>query len=95
MSKEDLRLMMVLNLVFLEGRFNGSTLALMGRNSVLEEVREFSIIGGSVVFRGARGCPGLSNQIVQLLILQPISFKFVWQLHLFHAGKRSYVIRMW
>jgi Dirigent-like protein len=47
--------MMVVNLVFLEGRFNGSTLIVLGRNSVLERVREFPILGGSGVFRGASG----------------------------------------
>lgn len=54
-SKEDLTLMMVVNLVFFEKGFKGSTLAMMGRNSVLQKVREFPIVGGSGVFRGATG----------------------------------------
>ncbi|KAF3330746.1 dirigent protein 22 [Carex littledalei] len=54
-SKEDLTLLMVVSLVFSEGRFNGSTLTVIGRNSVLEKVREFPIVGGSGAFRGARG----------------------------------------
>ncbi|KAJ4750897.1 Dirigent protein [Rhynchospora pubera] len=54
-SKEDLTLMMVVNLVFLEGRFNGSTLSVIGRNSVLNKVREFPIVGGTGAFRGATG----------------------------------------
>ncbi|GMP37569.1 hypothetical protein CsSME_00009181 [Camellia sinensis var. sinensis] len=37
------------------GEFNGSTLALLGRNSIFHEYREMSIVGGSGVFRLARG----------------------------------------
>ncbi|KAJ3669245.1 hypothetical protein LUZ60_011195 [Juncus effusus] len=54
-SKEDFTLMMVMNLIFLEGKFNGSSLQVIGKNSILEKVREFPILGGSGLFRGSRG----------------------------------------
>lgn len=47
---------MVFNLVFTEGEFNGSTLAMYGRNPILQsKVREMPIIGGTGAFRFARG----------------------------------------
>ncbi|KAL7134065.1 hypothetical protein ABFS83_11G002200 [Erythranthe nasuta] len=48
-------LLMVLNYVFTEGKFNGSTLSILGRNAVSSPVREMPIVGGSGVFRFARG----------------------------------------
>ena len=54
-SQSDAGLLMVLNYVFTEGKFNGSTLSVLGRNAVFSAVREMPIIGGSGVFRFARG----------------------------------------
>ncbi|KAI3471423.1 hypothetical protein Pfo_030787 [Paulownia fortunei] len=48
-------LLMVLNYAFTEGKFNGSTLSILGRNAVFSAVREMPIVGGSGVFRFARG----------------------------------------
>ncbi|XP_047967981.1 dirigent protein 22-like [Salvia hispanica] len=48
-------LLMALNFVFLEGKFNGSTLSVLGRNAAMAAVREMPIVGGSGVFRFARG----------------------------------------
>uniref|UniRef100_A0A2P2PNB4 Dirigent protein n=1 Tax=Rhizophora mucronata TaxID=61149 RepID=A0A2P2PNB4_RHIMU len=54
-SQSEIGLLMVLNFVFVEGKYNGSTLSLLGRNAVLSPVREMPIIGGSGLFRFARG----------------------------------------
>ncbi|MED6123820.1 hypothetical protein PIB30_053032 [Stylosanthes scabra] len=54
-SQNDFGLMMVLNLEFLEGKFNGSTMSLLGRNKIFAAVREMPIVGGSGLFRFARG----------------------------------------
>ncbi|CAK9148432.1 unnamed protein product [Ilex paraguariensis] len=48
-------LLMVFNCEFVEGVYNGSTLSILGRNSVFSPVREMSVVGGSGVFRFARG----------------------------------------
>nr|XP_043611397.1 dirigent protein 21-like [Erigeron canadensis] len=48
-------LLMVLNYVFIEGKYNGSTLSILGRNAPLTSVREMPIVGGSGLFRFARG----------------------------------------
>ncbi|XP_061357502.1 dirigent protein 21-like [Gastrolobium bilobum] len=54
-SQHEIGLLMVLNFVFTEGIYNGSTLSILGRNPTMEKVREMPVVGGSGVFRYARG----------------------------------------
>ncbi|KAI3826333.1 hypothetical protein L1987_00380 [Smallanthus sonchifolius] len=54
-SLSEIRLLMALNYVFVEGKYNGSTLSILGSNSVFSPVREMPIVGGSGLFRFARG----------------------------------------
>lgn len=54
-GKEDFHLLMATTFVFESGKYNGSTLAMIGKNAALEEVREMPIVGGSGLFRFARG----------------------------------------
>ncbi|KAK9068560.1 hypothetical protein SSX86_012675 [Deinandra increscens subsp. villosa] len=51
----DTRLLMALNYVFLEGKYNGSSLSILGTNSVFSPVREMPVVGGSGLFRFATG----------------------------------------
>ena len=52
---EEFDLLMTLNYVFTRGKFNGSTLSLLGWNPTPRTYREMSIVGGSGIFRLARG----------------------------------------
>lgn len=54
-SFEEPRFLMNLNFVFTNRRYNGSTLQFLGTNPILHRVREMSIVGGTGVFRLARG----------------------------------------
>ncbi|WCJ42167.1 Disease resistance-responsive (dirigent-like protein) family protein [Euphorbia peplus] len=54
-------LAMVFNLVFTSGLFNGSTLAVVGANQATDSIRELPIIGGTGVFRLARGFASLKT----------------------------------
>ncbi|CAN6349112.1 unnamed protein product [Urochloa humidicola] len=54
-GKDELSLMMNMNFVFQAGKYNGSTVAIMGRNAAFNAVREMAIVGGTGVFRMARG----------------------------------------
>lgn len=54
-SLEDRGMVMLINLAFTEGEFSGSTLSMLGRNPVQDTVRELPIVGGTGVFRFARG----------------------------------------
>ncbi|XVE67125.1 hypothetical protein DITRI_Ditri08aG0135500 [Diplodiscus trichospermus] len=53
-GRDELSLLMAFNLVFTSGEYNGSTLTVLGRNPAVPH-REMPIIGGSGVFRLARG----------------------------------------
>ncbi|XAR63511.1 hypothetical protein NMG60_11023469 [Bertholletia excelsa] len=48
-------LLMVVNYEFLEGKHNGSSVSVLGRNPVFDDVREMPIVGGTGLFRFARG----------------------------------------
>ncbi|KAJ9697807.1 hypothetical protein PVL29_007100 [Vitis rotundifolia] len=52
---EESSLLMVMNFAFTDGKYNGSTFTVVGRNNVNAKVREMPIIGGSGLFRFARG----------------------------------------
>ncbi|GMN55940.1 hypothetical protein TIFTF001_025058 [Ficus carica] len=54
-SQSSMELMLALNFVFTEGKYNGSTLSLLGHNPILKKEREMPIVGGSGVFKFARG----------------------------------------
>ncbi|GMI79678.1 hypothetical protein HRI_001637100 [Hibiscus trionum] len=54
-SQTEASLLMAYNFAFMEGKYNGSTLTVMGRNPVFSAVREMPLVGGSGVFRFARG----------------------------------------
>nr|ACU14752.1 unknown [Glycine max] len=51
----ELEIVMGMALTFLEGEFNGSSLSVLGRNKIFNEVRELPIIGGTGEFRFTRG----------------------------------------
>ncbi|KAJ0020167.1 hypothetical protein Pint_31350 [Pistacia integerrima] len=54
-SLEEVGLLMAMNFAFIEGKYNGSSITIMGRNTVFSKVREMPVIGGSGLFRFARG----------------------------------------
>ncbi|KAL4194684.1 hypothetical protein AMTRI_Chr05g69750 [Amborella trichopoda] len=52
---EEFGYLMTFNYVFVEGKYKGSALSILGRNPVLNEMREMAVVGGSGAFRFARG----------------------------------------
>ncbi|MQM18276.1 hypothetical protein Taro_051264 [Colocasia esculenta] len=52
---EEPALLMTMNYFFVTGVYNGSTLAILARNSITSETREMSVVGGTGYFRLARG----------------------------------------
>lgn len=54
-SQREFILLVVLNFVLTEGKYNGSTITVLGRNRVNQNIREIPVIGGTGVFRFATG----------------------------------------
>ncbi|KAK9125001.1 hypothetical protein Scep_013847 [Stephania cephalantha] len=54
-SKEEVGLLMAMNFVFMVGEYSGSTITILGRNIVMSKEREMAVVGGSGLFRFARG----------------------------------------
>ena len=54
-SQQEVGLLMAMNFAFMEGKYNGSTITVLGRNTVFSKMREMPVIGGSGLFRFARG----------------------------------------
>ncbi|XP_047942620.1 dirigent protein 1-like [Salvia hispanica] len=51
----NVKMAMSYNVVFTSGEYNGSSLSVAGRNEVAEERRRLAVVGGTGVFRFARG----------------------------------------
>ncbi|XP_073311989.1 dirigent protein 22-like isoform X1 [Primulina huaijiensis] len=58
---EKLGFHMTYNFVFTSGKYKGSTLSLIGHNPFKDQYRELPIVGGSGVFRLARGSAMLNT----------------------------------
>ncbi|MBA0730849.1 hypothetical protein Golax_020310, partial [Gossypium laxum] len=52
-AQDVVGLLMVMNLAFVEGKYNGNALSLLGQNTVFSTVREMPIVGGSDLFQFA------------------------------------------
>ena len=53
--QQELSLVMAMNFVSTTGKFNGSSLTILGKNAALQPLREMPIIGGTSAFRLAPG----------------------------------------
>ncbi|THF94465.1 hypothetical protein TEA_009473 [Camellia sinensis var. sinensis] len=74
----DMRLIMAIDIVFTDGTYNRSTLTVLGSNPVTQTKRELPVIGGTGVFRLARGVAllntyflnaALGNAIVEYTVI--------------------------
>ncbi|KAK2378803.1 dirigent protein [Trifolium repens] len=65
-SQVGLDFLMAMNFAFNEGKYNGSSITILGRNPVLNKVREMPVVGGSGLFRFARGYAQFSTHWIDL-----------------------------
>ncbi|CAN1771197.1 Dirigent protein 23 [Linum perenne] len=54
-SQSDLALLMSMSYSFVDGPYSGSSLSMLGRNLVMTQGRELPVLGGTGLFRMARG----------------------------------------
>jgi len=54
-SQEHMHLLMAITLVFSSAKYNDTTLSVLGINPISNNVRELPIVGGTELFRLARG----------------------------------------
>ncbi|KAL6658663.1 hypothetical protein ACP70R_004249 [Stipagrostis hirtigluma subsp. patula] len=54
-SQTELALLLSVNMVFTAGPHNGSTVAVLARDAILDAVRELPVVGGTGGFRGVTG----------------------------------------
>ncbi|KAF5202030.1 Dirigent protein [Thalictrum thalictroides] len=54
-DQEQFALLFAMSFEFTDGIYNGSTLSILGRNPALQLIREMPIVGGTGVFKLARG----------------------------------------
>ncbi|KAL2937163.1 Dirigent protein 23, partial [Bienertia sinuspersici] len=54
-AQEETSFIMGMSYGFIDGVYNGSTVVILGRNSIMNPVRELPVVGGTGVFRMARG----------------------------------------
>ncbi|KAJ9184655.1 hypothetical protein P3X46_004359 [Hevea brasiliensis] len=80
-SQTEIGFLMVFNLVFSEGKYNGSTLSLLGHNAIFSGVREMPIVGGSKIFRFARGYALAKTHTIDLKTNNAIVEYNVYVLH--------------
>ncbi|XP_073131232.1 dirigent protein 22-like [Henckelia pumila] len=80
-SLEELSLFMSFNLVFTDGMYNGSTLSVLGHNPIFHKYREMAIVGGSGVFRLARGIAATRTVWLNLTTGDGVSEYHVVALH--------------
>ncbi|KAL3613968.1 hypothetical protein CASFOL_042042 [Castilleja foliolosa] len=58
-SLEEISIHMTFDIVFTSGEYNGSTMSLVGRNPYPRAQRELAVVGGTGVFRLAKGYVGV------------------------------------
>ncbi|CAN0845916.1 Dirigent protein 23 [Linum grandiflorum] len=54
-GRKDAVVLMVMSYGFVDGAYSGSSISIMGRNPVMDPNRELPVLGGTGVFRMARG----------------------------------------
>ncbi|MED6158976.1 hypothetical protein PIB30_038040 [Stylosanthes scabra] len=80
-GQTEVDLLMAMNFVFVDEKYNGSSITILGRNPIFNKTRELAVIGGSGVFRFARGYAQLKTYSVDLKTLDAIVEYNVFVIH--------------
>ncbi|XP_022153841.1 dirigent protein 22-like [Momordica charantia] len=80
-SQHQFGLLMAMNFAFTHGKYNGSTITILGRNPIFDTVREMPVIGGSGRFRFARGYAQATTHFFNATSLDAIVEYNIYVLH--------------
>ncbi|KAF8019836.1 hypothetical protein BT93_G0510 [Corymbia citriodora subsp. variegata] len=80
-SQSEIVLSMSMTFAFTEGKYNGSSLTIVGRNVVSMKVRELPIVGGTGLFRLGRGYVHISTYSSNF---KTGLFVFVYYFYVYH-----------
>ncbi|CAN1276444.1 Dirigent protein 23 [Linum perenne] len=65
-SQEDIALLMVMSYGFTDGPYKGSSISIMDKNPAMNPTRELPVLGGTGVFRMARGYAAMKTVSVNV-----------------------------
>ncbi|MED6158975.1 Dirigent protein 19 [Stylosanthes scabra] len=80
-GQTEVDLLMAMNFVFVDEKYNGSSITILGRNPVFSKTRELAVIGGSGAFRFARGYAQLKTYSVNLKTADAIVEYNIYVIH--------------
>ncbi|XP_022958342.1 dirigent protein 22-like [Cucurbita moschata] len=80
-AQTEIGLLMAMNFVFTSGKYNGSSIAILGHNPILNTVREMPVVGGSGRFRFARGYAQARTQFFNATSLDAVVEYNIYVLH--------------
>lgn len=80
-STDGSDLYFTVQVIFTDGIYNGSSVAVLGRDPILEKVRELPVVGGTGVFRLARGFALMKTHEFDTVTGDAVLFVDVYILH--------------
>ncbi|CAK8574813.1 unnamed protein product [Lathyrus sativus] len=80
-SKEEFSLFMGMNFALIEGKYNGSSFTILGSNPISHKVREMPVIGGTGLFKLARGYAQVTTHFLDLKTAYAIDEYNVYVFH--------------
>ncbi|XP_020236862.1 dirigent protein 22 [Cajanus cajan] len=73
-SQSEFNLLVVLNFALTEGKYNGSSIVVLGRNRLSLKVRELPVIGGTGVFRFATGYAEANTVFIEPTVRSTVEY---------------------
>ncbi|XP_008449786.2 dirigent protein 22-like [Cucumis melo] len=80
-AQHEIGLLMAMNFAFTYGKYKGSSITILGRNPIVNHVREMPVVGGTGRFRFARGHALAKTQYFNATTLDAIVEYDIYVLH--------------
>ncbi|XP_011653564.1 dirigent protein 22 [Cucumis sativus] len=80
-AQHEIGLLMAMNFAFTYGKYKGSSITILGRNPILNQVREMPVVGGTGRFRFAKGHALAKTQYFNATTLDAVVEYDIYVLH--------------